>query len=489
MKYLLLFSYIVCQGQLSTPKMIDSFQTFDSYSDIKYNEFLRPQFHFSSKKHWINDPNGLVHYKGEYHLFFQHNPKSIHWGNMTWGHAVSENMIHWEQLPHAILPYGNGTIFSGTAAVDYPNSLRKNTAKEKAIVAYFTHAQNDKQDKFYQAAAYSVDRGRTFELIDNGGPMVPNQGFDRGERDPKIFWHAPTQKWVLILWIKRADKKDKDDLGKVRFFGSTDLKNWKKLSDFDRRWVYECMDLVELPVDGNPENKKWLIYDASFDYEIGTFDGISLSTDKNNYLGDLGKNYYAAQTFNNSPDGRTVIIGWFKISDHNLYVDHQMPFNQHLSFPATMELKTTAEGIRLFRWPIEEIKSLYKKSIVHQNIAGEELNQKLEKEDFDGIDLYAAFDRNPAPTFEIDIRGQKLVFKKGEFYFGNQMLPTLKQNKVNVRILLDRTSIEIFVDGGYSVLSNYTVPSAEDKTIKISSDPSLLFDTFEVHAVGSIWQP
>ena len=110
------------------------------------------------------------------------------------------------------------------------------------------------------------------------------------------------------MWIKKADRKKKNDLGKVRFFSSTNLNNWEKLSDFDRKWVYECMDMVELAVDGDLNNKKWLIYDASFDYEIGSFDGNTLTTDKKNFLGDLGNAYYAAQTFNNSPDDRTVII-------------------------------------------------------------------------------------------------------------------------------------------------------------------------------------
>ena len=132
-RFLLIFFFAFAKAQHTPGVMIDSFQTFDSYSDIKYDESLRPQFHFSSKKNWINDPNGMVYYKGEYHLFFQHNPKAIHWGNMTWGHAVSKDMVHWEQLRHAILPYGNGTIFSGTAAVDYPNSLGKNSDKEAAI--------------------------------------------------------------------------------------------------------------------------------------------------------------------------------------------------------------------------------------------------------------------------------------------------------------------------------------------------------------------
>ena len=131
------------QAQEQSNLMIDSFQTFKSYTSIKYDQVLRPQFHFSSKKNWINDPIGLVYYKGEYHMFFQHNPKSINWGNMTWGHAISRDIIKWIQLPHAILPYGNGTIFSGSAIVDNINSLGKNTEKEKAIV-------NNKDPKYVE---------------------------------------------------------------------------------------------------------------------------------------------------------------------------------------------------------------------------------------------------------------------------------------------------------------------------------------------------
>ncbi|MEK9603823.1 MAG: glycoside hydrolase family 32 protein [Flavobacteriaceae bacterium] len=487
-RHLLILAFISGQAQQDLEVMIDSFQTFDSYSNIKYDESLRPQFHFSSKKNWINDPNGMVYYKGEYHLFFQHNPKAIHWGNMTWGHAVSKDMIHWKQLPHAILPYNNGTIFSGTAAVDYPNSLGKNTDLNEAIVAYFTHAQNDKKDLFYQAGAFSTDLGRTFQLIDQGSPRVPNQGFDRGERDPKIFWHEPSQKWVMILWIKKASRKKTNDLGKVRFFGSTDLKKWEKLSDFDRKWVFECMDLVELPVDQNLNKKKWLIYDASFDYEIGSFDGNRLITNEKSFLGDLGNAYYAAQTFNNSPDGRTVIMGWLRTSDNNVFVDNKMPFNQQMSFPATMELKTTQEGIRLFRWPIEEIKNLYNKSIRLQNIEMNTLNQKLDNEKFDGLDLYASFDRNATEAFQIDIRGKLISYKEGAFYFDGKTIPTLNKNKVNFRVLLDRTTIEIFVDDGFNVLSNYITPYTEDIEVMVSSSQSTVFDVFEVHGLNSIWQ-
>ena len=159
--------------------------------DVAYSQSHRPQFHFTSRKNWLNDPNGLVYHDGEYHMFFQHNPLDVHWGNMTWGHAVSRDMVHWVQFPHAILPYDGGTIFSGTAAVDQDNTLGVRQGDVKTIVAAFTFAR----EPFGQSLAYSTDRGRTFRLWNQGKPVVPNNGYDAQERDPKIFWHEPSQKW------------------------------------------------------------------------------------------------------------------------------------------------------------------------------------------------------------------------------------------------------------------------------------------------------
>ena len=318
--------------------------------------------------------------------------------------------------------------------------------------------------------------------------MVENQGFDRGERDPKIFWHAPSKKWILILWIKRADKKKLNDLGKVRFFSSKDLKNWEKLSDFDRKWVYECMDMVELEVDGDPNYKKWLIYDASFDYEIGTFNGLSLLTDGKNHIGDLGDAYYAAQTFNNSPDGRTVIMGWLRTRKNNVFVDNNMPFNQQMSFPAKLELRTTINGIRLFRWPVKEIKNLYHKSLEYQNIKVKVLNENLKNEIFDGIDIFMSFERSKTSSFHLNMRGQIISYQKGNFYFNGVILNTLNLNKVNLRVLLDRTTIEVFADDGFSVLSKYAISDLKDNQISVCSDDELLFDRFEVHKLKSIWR-
>lgn len=462
-------------------------QTFDAYHNVGYDQTLRPQFHFSSIKGWHNDPNGMVWYDDEYHLYFQHNPKGTKWGNMTWGHAVSADMVHWEQLPHAILPYGGGTIFSGTAVVDHHNNLGKQVGDTKTIVAFFSFAK----EPFHQAAAYSTDKGRTFTLIKNGGTIVSNQGFDRGERDPKVFWHEESQKWIMVLWVKRG-KKDgtqEEKLGKVRFFTSGNLMDWDVASDFNREWVFECMDFVELAVDGNEVNKKWLLYDASFDYEIGDFDGNTFTTDEKVYLGDVGKNFYAAQSFNNSPDGRTVMIGWMNQGgDNSIFLKANMPFNQQMSFPTTMELRTTEDGIRLYRWPVKEIESLYANTYKFKNLHIKKAAKKLEDINAELIDLTIEF--QPSASFMLNVRGLEIHYNKDKeaFVFGESHLGAAPINGlVQLRVLLDRASIELFANQGAVVSTSYAVPAPDNKSISITTDSEVKINSLIINELKSIW--
>ena len=473
------------------------------YPEMDYNQKYRPQFHFTSMKNWLNDPNGMMYYDGEYHLFFQHNPKGNKWGNMTWGHAVSKDMIHWEQLPHAILPYGDGTIFSGTGAVDHHNTLGKQQGDTKTLLACFTFARRP----FYQALAYSTDKGRTFELLNEGKAVVPNQGLEHGERDPKIFWHEPTKKWVMVLWVKNAvtakasrsnNKRFKGKPvgpAKVRFFTSDNLTDWTVASDFDRDWAYECMDFVHLPVDpstsknyaetsGNPDNKKWLLFDASFDYEIGEFDGKTFTTDKKVGLGDFGKNYYAAQTFNNSPDGRTVVIGWMRGSDFNKV---GMPFNQQMSFPTTMELRTTADGVKLFRWPIKEIESLYTKKHELANRPIAEMGEALSGIDADLIDASIEFDPKQTGNIEWNLRGLKVSYdaaKQQFIYNGARLAAPAVNGKVKLRVLVDRGSIELFANDGAAVATHFALPDPENRSVTLSGNGSV---SLVINELKSSW--
>ena len=191
---------------------VSSFDNFDSYAGTGYDQAHRPLFHFTSLRNWINDPNGLLYYDGEYHLFFQHNPLGQSWGNMTWGHAVSTDLVRWKQLDHAILPYGNGYIFSGTGVVDHNNSLGLQRGDTKTLALMYSYAVDTRKrfgvfpppekNEYYQGLAYSTDRGRTFKLLNEGGPVIPNQGIEVDpngtERDPKVFWHEPSGKWITV---------------------------------------------------------------------------------------------------------------------------------------------------------------------------------------------------------------------------------------------------------------------------------------------------
>jgi len=450
---------------------------FETYLEVGYNQVYRPQFHFTSLRNWLNDPNGMVYYDGEYHLFFQHNPLGTAWGNMTWGHAVSPDMLQWKQLPHAILPYADGTIFSGTAVVDHNNSLGVQQGDTKTLVAAFTFAKG----QFSQALAYSTDRGRTFKLWNDGKPVVPNNGYDSGERDPKIFWHEASQKWVMVLWVKQAQP------GRVLFFNSDDLRNWTEVSQFDRDWVFECMDMVELPIDGDSNNKKWLLYDASFEYEIGDFDGKTFTTDRVAHRGEYGPNYYAAQSFNDGPDDRKVLIGWMR-GDNAPFVSHQMPFNQQMSIPATMTLKTTPQGVRLFRWPVQEISELYAGSKVWNDITLPQAKAGLSEFEAELVDLSISFIADAQTELSINVRGQEIRYQDEAFVFQNVKIPASPiKGVVSLRCLVDRASVELFANDGAAVGTFYAKLDPANESVSIDSEGDTKIMSLEVHRLKSVW--
>ena len=244
------------------------------------------------------------------------------------------------------------------------------------------------------------------------------------------------------------------------------------------------MDFVHLPVDGDLNNKKWLLFDASFDYEIGEFDGTTFTTDKKVGLGDYGKNYYAAQTFNNSPDGRTVVIGWMRHSDFN---KARMPFNQQMSFPTTMELRTTPDGVHLFRWPVKEIESLYTKKHEFSNRPIEKLTTELSQIDADLIDASIEFE--PKKTGDIDwtLRGLKVGYdadKQVFIYNGARLAAPAVNGKVKLRVLVDRGSIELFANDGAAVATHFALPDPKNRSISVSGSGSI---SLVINELKSSW--
>ncbi len=437
-----------------------------AYPEVDYDQPNRPQFHFLSKKNWLNDPNGMVFDGQEYHLFFQHNPKATTWGNMTWGHAVSPDMIHWKQLDHALLPYEvdgmSGTIFSGTAVVDHNNSLGKQVGDTKTLCAFYTFAT---KPKFYQAMAYSTDRGRSWTYWNEGRAVAPNQGFDNEERDPKVFWHEPSKHWVMALWVQRNP-------GRVRWFTSQNLTDWTFASDLMRDWAFECLDVVFLPVDGDDKQVKCVVYDASFDYEIGSFNGTSFSTEAGPFVPARG-NFYAAQTFNQAPGDRVVQMGWMQ-GGPNSADAYAVPHNQQLSFPCELTLRTTPAGVRLFGYPIQEIESLVTKT---HDLGSVELKSDVnplnDLADLDLVDLEVTFSPGtakqivfdlPRTTLRYDVANKTLYHKGWDDQNQPRECTNLDQldprdGKVTLRILLDRLTVEAFAFGGESYSANYIDPA------------------------------
>lgn len=445
-----------------------------SYDEIDYTEPLRPQFHFSSGKNWLNDPNGMVFDGEKYHLFFQHNPLGTEWGNMTWGHATSPNMVQWKQWDHALLPYNvegkSGTIFSGTAVVDHNNSLEKQRGDVPTLCAFFTFAN---QGKYYQAMAYSTNRGETWTYWNNGRPVVDNQGFDRRERDPKVFWHEESQQWVMVLWVQLKP-------GRVRFFTSDNLVDWTFASDLMRDWAFECMDMVFLPVDGDPSRTKAVLYDASFDYEVGTFDGKSFHTEAGPFIPG-GGHFYAPQTFNNHPDGRAVLVGWMKDGPNSAKA-YGLPFNQQMSFPCELSLKTVGDTPQLHLWPIKEIETLVESTLQKTNTSMPEGKNLLDGvERLDLVDLSIRFDPGTASEIRFDLGRATLrydckqshlhvvtVTDSGEPLEKTAMKGIAPRNGVvELRILVDRLSVESFAFGGGQFDASYYSPLQAKETVSI----------------------
>lgn len=439
--------------------------------EITYNEKYRPQFHFSARENWINDPNGCVFHDGVYHLFFQHNPGGRAWGNMTWGHAVSPDLVRWRQLPNAILPYGGGAIYSGSAVVDAENRSGIGQGHAGPLVAAFTHARKP----FGQAIAFSNDRGHTWRLYDNGRHVVPNQGLDDGERDPKVLWHVPSRKWIMVLWVQK---------GRVRFFTSGDLKQWTHASDFAGAGFYECPDLFELPVDGAARNSKWVLHDAAFNYWIGSFDGTTFQPSAGPIRGDFGGNFYAAQTWNNTV-GRVVQIGWMRGGKYP-----GMPFNQQMSFPCELFLRKTIQGIRLYRMPVKEIKGL---RVGCDSVFNRELDPG---EEFclggsaDLFDIEAEVKVPPGGSFSIRLHGRDITCANGRVQcLGNDapMLPV--DGLVKLRILVDRTSVELFGNGGEVCMSSCFLPVKKNTTVQChAANGTARIRSLVIHRLASAWK-
>ena len=389
---------------------------------------------------------------------------------MSWGHAISNDLIHWRQLAPALLPYENGLIYSGSAVFDGHNSSGLGNGGNGPLVAAFTHARKP----FGQAIATSHDIGRTWQLYKNGGHVVPNQGLDDEERDPRIFWFEPAGHWIMVLWIKK---------NQVRFFISQNLLDWRHASDFVGDGFYECPDFVQLPIDGDPHNTKWVLYDAAFHYWVGTFDGKKFTAEEGPLIGEYGANFYAAQTWNNT-GSRVIQIGWMDGGEYP-----GMPFNQQLSIPCELTLRKTDYGFRIHRTPVKEVSVL---RIWSDTICDTQLDPGpvlVIGEVGDLFDIESEFAVAADSCFEIQLYNLKIIYSAGQIQFLDRCAPLLPKNgNIRLRLLVDRTSIELFGNGGIMCMTSCFIPSAKNTDVRCRVlQGSLLIRTFTVHHLDSIW--
>ncbi len=445
-------------------------------SQTLYREQHRPQFHFSAQKGWLNDPNGLVFYKGNYHLFFQHNPFGTDWGNMTWGHAVSQDLVHWRQVENALEPDPLGTMFSGSAVVDWQDTTGFGP---ETLVAVYTAAggtsEASKDKPFTQCLAYSHDAGQTW-LKYQGNPV---QWHLAGEnRDPKVIWHEGTKRWVIVLFL--------DEPHHFALFASRDLKSWQHLQNLDVPGTRECPDFFPLAVDDDKTKEKWVFTGANGSYLLGSFDGETFSPETDLLTADWGENYYAVQTYSDIPqgDGRCLQIAWMKGGS---YPD--MPFNQQMNFPNELRLKTTPRGIRLFRQPAKEIASLYGKSHSLTDLSLEPKQNPLENVCGDLLDLYLELSPSAASGFCLNLRGVSVTYDaatKTLSCLGKTATLVAEGGLVKLRALLDKTSLELFADGGETCLSLCCLPDEGLLELTVPDGKTEL-KTLSVHELNSAW--
>ena len=448
--------------------------TFDTGNREKF----RPTYHFSPLYGWMNDPNGMVYKDGEYHLFYQHNPYGSKWGNMHWGHAISKDLINWEHRPDAITPDALGTIFSGSAVVDTDNTAGFGAG---AIVAIYT--QNS--DRQVQSIAYSTDNGRSFTKYENN-PVLTSDA--RDFRDPKVFWHKETQRWIMLLAVGQE----------MQIFSSSNLKDWAFESSFGEGQgahggVWECPDLFELPVDGTNE-KKWVLLcnlnpggpfgGSATQYFVGTFNGkefVNESPSQTKWM-DWGKDHYATVTWSDAPDNRRIAIAWMS----NWQYANDVPTSQYRSpnsVPRDLSLFTVDGETYLQSAPSPELLALrdaskkrsFKvngtrtiKEMIPSNDGAYEIELTIENQHADVIGFRLYNDKGEEVDMQYDMKEKKFSMdrrKSGDVGF-NENFPMLTwtaiesgKDELKLRLFVDKSSVEAFGDGGRFVMTNQVFPS------------------------------
>jgi sucrose-6-phosphate hydrolase SacC (GH32 family) len=482
-------------------RVLERFQVSDEIKGTwpVYGEPGRPAFHFTPRRGWINDPNGLVYYGGEYHLFFQHNPYGWNWAAMHWGHAVSRDLIHWQEVEEALFPDELGTMCSGTAVVDHGNTSGLGEEGRDPLVVFYTAMKVD--EAFVQGMAYSLD-GKTFKKYP-GNPVVSQIRWSN--RDPKVFWHAASSRWVMALYVPgEPDPHSGDDTDRpffryeIHFLSSDNLRTWSKAGVFPGgfgndfcgidRFLYECPDMYLLPVDNEPTLKRWVLTAANGGYTLGEFDGKMFFANPDVHFPGRSEVFSAGQVFNNEPSGRWIQLGFLRAPTPG------MPFNQCLSVPLELSLRSARGGVRLCASPVEELKALRSETITFSAGPLAPGANPLETVFSEAFDLELEISPRDARWLAINLNGISLVYDVAcaELVCRSTRLALHADSngRVSLRLLVDRSTVEVFGESGLVYYPIATPLSQSRRKISLSAiGGEAEIHHLSFHKMTSIWKP
>lgn len=529
----ILFLMLSCQEKMED-KSSNKTDLEAQRSDNFYNEPHRPQYHFSPPANWMNDPNGMVYYDGEYHLFYQYYPDSTVWGPMHWGHAISTDLVHWENLPIALYPDSLGYIFSGSAVIDWNNTSGFGKEGQPPMIAIFTHhliegERAGTKDFQYQSIAYSLDKGRTWTKYKHN-PVIPNTNKIKDFRDPKVIWDQPSNQWLMVF--AAADQ--------VMFWGSPDLKDWKHLSSWGKNigahgGVWECPDIFPMKVKGTDEVKYVLLQSinpgapnggSGTQYFVGDFNGKEFTLDPNFKKSltkedgiwlDYGRDNYAGVTWSDIPkdDGRRLFMGWMSNWDYAQVVPSEK-WRSAMTLPRSLELVKKGLNYRLLSKPVAELEKNRQSTM---GVSPTTVKDKYALPMANGLnptqcelEFSVSLATSTADEFGLTLLNEKremyrFGYRKSSKQFfckraatkGNLFSPkfahdqemALRKDKdpiIEFRIFIDRSSIEVFTDDGEVVLTEIFFPSEPFTEIELfSNGGEAVFTNFKAHGVEKIW--
>lgn len=486
-----------------------------------YAEKYRPQFHFSPEKQWMNDPNGMVYFNGEYHLFYQYHPFSTVWGPMHWGHAVSKDMIHWEHLPIGLYPDEHGAIFSGSAVVDW-NDTSGFFDGEAGLVAIYTSGGNypdSDRPLQRQSIAYSKDNGRTW-ITYAGNPVLADES-KTDYRDPKVFWHKETAQWIMVLATGDT----------ITIYTSPNLKEWAFASEFGKEegsheGVWECPDLFKLPVNGDSSHEKWVMIVSIGDnpeykegsrtqYFIGQFDGKTFhnENDKETVLWlDYGMDNYAGVSWSDiaAEDGRRIYIGWMSNWRYANIVPTE-EWRSAMTLPRVLSLGYVDNQVRVIQQPVAELDAIRKDKRIYENVtleadsaAAYELNNgtveiALELQQVNATQLEIVIQHSDAEYTAVrySFADNKLAVdrtRSGEADF-SEFFPVVQQaplalvdNRLKLQMFIDNSSIELFANDGEVAITSLIFPGQIGNSLTLrSSEGTVNITELKISGLASIW--